>query len=62
MMNSSKVDFAPFCHSVLDTESSEFRCFWIQAFAGMTVFGLLTRASFMNIKHALSLYNPPKCC
>jgi hypothetical protein len=37
MMVSSKVDFVPFCHSVLDTESSEFSHLWIPAFAGMTV-------------------------
>jgi hypothetical protein len=44
-MVSSKVDFVPFCHSVLDTESSEFSHLWIPAFAGMTVFGLLTSSS-----------------
>ncbi len=44
-MLSSKVDFAPFRHSVLDTESSYFRYFWIPAFAGMTVLGLLTSSS-----------------
>ncbi len=49
LMNSSKVDFTPICHSVLDTESSEFGCLWIPAFAGMTVFGLLTRASTLNL-------------
>jgi hypothetical protein len=46
LMLSSKVDFVPFCHSVLDTESSEFSHLWIPAFAGMTVFGLLTKASY----------------
>jgi len=45
MMVSSKVDFVPFRHSVLDTESSEFSQLWIPAFAGMTVFGLLTSSS-----------------
>jgi len=30
---------ALFCHSVLDTESSIFKYFWIPAFAGMTVTG-----------------------
>jgi trehalose synthase len=30
---------------VLDTESSEFSHLWITAFAGMTVFGLLTSSS-----------------
>jgi len=30
---------------VLDTESSEFSHLWIPAFAGMTVFGLLTSSS-----------------
>jgi hypothetical protein len=45
LMVSSKVDFVPFRHSVLDTESSEFSHLWITAFAGMTVFGLLTSSS-----------------
>ncbi len=48
MMVSSKVDFVPFRHSVLDTESSEFSHLWIPAFAGMTVFGLLTSSSSMK--------------
>ncbi len=47
-MVSSKVDFVPFCHSVLDTESSEFSHLWIPAFAGMTVFGLLTRPAIIE--------------
>ena len=47
MMLSSKVDLVPFRHSVLDTESSDFRYFWIPAFAGMTVLGLLTSSSTM---------------
>ena len=38
-MVSSKVDFVPFCHSVLDTESSEFKHLWIPAFAGMSAPG-----------------------
>jgi hypothetical protein len=45
LMVSSKVDFVPFRHSVLDTESSEFSHLWIPAFAGMTFFGLLTSSS-----------------
>ncbi len=51
-MVSSKVDFALFCHSVLDTESSEFSHLWIPAFAGMTVFGLLTSSSKLKCKGA----------
>jgi hypothetical protein len=47
VMVSSKVDFVPFCHSVLDTESSELSYLWIPAFAGMTVFGLLTSSSMV---------------
>ncbi len=49
LMLSSKVDFVPFCHSVLDTESSEFSHLWIPAFAGMTVFGLLTSSSSLDL-------------
>jgi hypothetical protein len=61
LMNSSKVDFAPFCHSVLDTESSEFRCFWIPAFAGMTVFGLLTSSSILTQKIDKMAAIPGRC-
>jgi len=38
-----------FCHSGLDPESSRFDMFWIPAFAGMTIIGLLTRASIIRI-------------
>jgi hypothetical protein len=50
LMVSSKVDFVPFCHSVFDTESSEFSYLWIPAFAGMTVFGLLTSSSLLTFR------------
>jgi hypothetical protein len=51
-MNPQKVDFAFFRHSVLDTESSLSRWFWIPApvpdpdpgFAGMTAWGTFYEA------------------
>jgi hypothetical protein len=62
MMTPEKVGKPLFCHSGLDPESSHFNMFWIPpAFAGlwagvrpgacragMTIIGLLTRASNMN--------------
>jgi len=41
LRNSSKVDFAPFCHSVLDTESRDFNVLqkhWTPVFTGVTTF------------------------
>src|SRR5664280_462555 len=37
-----------FCHSGLDPESSYLNMFWIPAFAGMTIFGLYTKPSFIR--------------
>ena len=38
-IDAQKVNFVMFCHSVLDTESSVFKYFWIPALTGMTVKG-----------------------
>jgi hypothetical protein len=42
--------------SVLDTELSDYRLFWIPAFAGMTAWGLVTSSSFLEeaAKRAIS--------
>jgi hypothetical protein len=37
-MDPQKVDFALFCHSVLDTESSIYMQFWTPASAGVTLY------------------------